>query len=82
MIAQDPLNVSPKNKNEYNPNFQTRSRLSKTISHLFVFLVFVCQAADRGPLQRRRPASGRDGERLSDRLWSEHVTAGAPHDLQ
>lgn len=40
------------------------------------------QAADGGSLQRRRSASRRDGTWLSDRLRSEHVTAGAPHDLQ
>lgn len=40
------------------------------------------QAAYGGPLQRRRPASGRDGARLPDWLRSEHVASGAPHDLQ
>lgn len=40
------------------------------------------QAAYRGTLQRRRSASGGDGAWLFDRLRSEHVTAGAPHDLQ
>ena len=40
------------------------------------------QAAYRGPLQRRRSASRRDGTWLSDRLRGEHVAAGAPHDLQ
>lgn len=40
------------------------------------------QAANRGSLQRRRFAAGRDGAWLSDRLRSQHVAAGATHDFQ
>lgn len=51
-------------------------------SGIVILHPFGYQAADGGPLQRRRSASGRDGTWLSDWLRSEYVAAGAPHDLQ